>query len=154
MDVKFLPMDESLLSVTELRTLVSEAVISAADFFSAGADMCSDDLRRDLLLRLKGHLQDYVLIRVRGELAGVYCFYGDGASMTIYDLYIIPEYRCRGLATKAVERCISSTEQPIFVQLYNADRFSISLFKRMGFRREKELSVSLSRWLYDNCDPF
>ncbi len=109
MEGKYLKFDESLLSVEELRFQVSEAVLAAEAAYHIGREDNSDQLRENLLRRLKEHLGDYILIRVRGELAGFFCFYKEGNSMVIYDLYILPYFRCRGLATKALDICISQT---------------------------------------------
>ena len=153
MDAKFLAMDGSLLSEEQLRRLVSDAVLAAESAYRVGAD-ADDVIRSQLLQRQKHHTDDYILVRVRGQLAGFCCFYRDGGVMELHDLYILPEHRCCGLGTALLHRCISSTELPIQTYLYDADLFTASLFGKAGFRREASLTASVSRWRFDNCDPF
>ena len=154
METKFIPMCESLLSVDELRREVSEAALEAYRFYRIGVKDDTEQLKSELLQRLKLHLSDYILIRYRGQTAGFYCFYSDNDKMQLSDLYICPEYRSYGLDKIALQRCISSTELPIHVVLYDMDVFSVSLFANTGFRRLQQLSSSTSLWIYDNTDPF
>ncbi len=154
MDAKFLAMDETLLSEEQLRRLVSDMVLAADAAFRVGTDDHSDKLRSQLLHRQKHHAGDYILVRVRGQLAGFCCFYREGSVMEVHDLCILPEHRCCGLGTALLQRCISSTELPIQTYLYDADLFTTSLFSKAGFRREASLTASVSRWRFDNCDPF
>ncbi len=154
MDAKYLPMSEELLSVQELRRIVSDAVLSAEAAFHVGRRDYSDAFKAALLQRLKEHQADYTLIRVRGELAGFYCFFRDGDRMVICDMYIFPKWRCCGLARKALDRCVSSTELPVHAYTYTADPFSWNLYANNGFRWAEAVNASISRLLNDNCDPF
>ncbi len=154
MVVKFIPMSEGLISVEELRRVVSEEALEAYRFYRVGVRDDTEQLKSELLNRLKFHLSDYILIRIRGELAGFYCFYCENGRMMLNDMYIYPEYSSTGIAKLALERCISSTELPVCAKLYDMDVFSISLFKEAGFRRTEQISGSASLWIYDNTDPF
>ncbi len=154
MDAKYLPMSEELLSIQELRSLVSEAVMSAEARFHVGARDYSEAMKEALLRRLKEHWHDYILIRVRGKVVGFYCFFRDGDRMVLCDMYVLPDFRCCGLGRKAVERCISSTELPIHAYTYNADHFSWTLYTNNGFRWVEDVNASISRLICDNCEPF
>ncbi len=153
MNAKFLTMDEELLTREQLRRLVSDAVLSAERSFRIGA-ADTEKLSSQLLQRLKAHWREYILIRVRGQLAGFCCFYRDGGIMMLQDLYVFPEYRCGGLGTAVLRHCISCTELPVCSDIFDADMFMQSLFRNAGFRRETSISPSISRWVYDNCEPF
>ena len=54
--------------------------------------------------------------------------------MELDDLYVLPEYRRRGIGTMIIEKCCSESDLPIFLYVFSGNTGAVSLYQRLGFR--------------------
>lgn len=97
--------------------------------------------------KIETYISAYTRVRAKDMIVGYYYFHSSAGKMEIDDLFVLPEYRCRGIGTKILCTCISKTDLPVFLYVFAANVRAISLYKRMGF--EKIKSVTDTRYIME-----
>ncbi len=90
--------------------------------------------------KLEGHIEEYSRILVDGEVAGFFRFALSEDAMELDDLYILPAYQNRGLATALIRSLVSTTALPVFLYVFRENRGAVRLYERLGFRVTEEVS--------------
>lgn len=82
---------------------------------------------------------EYTCVLCDGQKAGFYRFAPDGDAMELDDLYILPQYRGRGIGTAVLRKCITQTNKPIFLYVFRENRRAVALYQRMGWQVSREV---------------
>ena len=90
--------------------------------------------------KIEKHIAEYTCVYADGEKAGYFRFCSCKNGMELDDLYIFPEYRCRGFGTAAVTRCIAQTDRPIELYVFTQNTGALRLYRRMGFEITQQVS--------------
>ena len=83
--------------------------------------------------KLEKRLYEYLRILCDGKLAG-YIRVSEGENeVELDDLYILPEYRGRGIGSEVLRSCIRRADKPIFFYVFKKNTRAIALYERLGF---------------------
>ncbi|MBO4831919.1 MAG: GNAT family N-acetyltransferase [Oscillospiraceae bacterium] len=83
--------------------------------------------------KLEKRLDEYVRVTADGRLAGYCRICLDGGEAELDDLYILPEYRGRGIGTAAVEKCCADAGRPVKLYVFAKNEKAVSLYRKLGF---------------------
>ena len=84
--------------------------------------------------KLEKKIDEYVCVTVDGRKAAWYRLSPSEGKMELDDLYVLPEYRRRGIGTMIIEKCCSESDLPIFLYVFSGNTGAVSLYQRLGFR--------------------
>ena len=90
--------------------------------------------------KIEQHIGDYVCVFADGKKAGYYRFCPFDGRMELDDLYVLPEYRGKGIGSSVIRRCCGPTDLPVFLYVFSANRRAIALYERMGFQITQRVS--------------
>ena len=92
-------------------------------------------MRRKVTVRIG----EYVRVTAGGKTAAYYRFAPADGRMELDDLYVLPEFRGRGIGTGIVQRCCGSTGKPVFLYVFRGNERAVALYERLGFRIVEEV---------------
>lgn len=92
--------------------------------------------------KIGAQIGEYQRVLMDGDLAGYVHFHPDGERMELDDLYILPEYRGRGIGTAVVEKCCAETEKPVYLYVFRRNEGAVWLYQRLGFEIVQEVGSS------------
>ena len=91
--------------------------------------------------KIERRIDEYTRVLCDGEVAGYYRFAPDGDKMELDDLYVLPEYRNRGVGTAVLRRCLAQGK-PIYFYVFTGNVRAVALYEREGFRKAEDVSPS------------
>lgn len=89
--------------------------------------------------KIEKRIDEYTRVLCDGEVAGYYRFAPDGDKMELDDLYVLPEYRNRGVGTAVLRRCLAQGK-PIYFYVFTGNVRAVALYEREGFRKAEDVS--------------
>lgn len=92
--------------------------------------------------KIESQIGEYRRVLASGSLAGYVHFHPEGDRMEIDDLYILPEYRGRGIGTAVIEKCCGETEKPVFLYVFIRNEGAVRLYRRLGFEIVQKVGSS------------
>ena len=92
--------------------------------------------------KIGAQIGEYQRVLMDGDLAGYVHFHPDGERMELDDLYILPEYRGRGIGTAVVEKGCAETEKPVYLYVFRRNEGAVRLYQRLGFEIVQEVGSS------------
>ena len=92
--------------------------------------------------KIGAQIGEYQRVLMDDALAGYVHFHPDGDRREIDDLYILPEYRGRGIGTAMVEKCCAETEKPVYLYVFRRNEGAVRLYQRLGFVIVQEVGSS------------
>lgn len=102
-----------------------------------------DRILRWIRHKLENHIGEYTVLYADGIKAGYYHFYkNEDDEYEIDDLYIFPEYQCRGIGSTVIEKCCSSVNAPVILYVFSKNERAVALYQRHGFAIEKTIGDS------------
>ena len=72
----------------------------------------------------------YQCVMLEGLKCAYYHLHDDGE---LDDLYVLPEFRNRGIGTKILKKCIDISEKPLYLYVFSRNTRAIALYERFGF---------------------
>lgn len=89
--------------------------------------------------KLFRHISEYTCVFYEERKVAYYYFHCLGEKMELDDLYVLPEFRCRGIGTAILNKCIAEADNPIFLYVFAKNKGAVSLYLRMGFKIEEKI---------------
>lgn len=89
--------------------------------------------------KIEKRIDEYTRVLCDGEVAGYYRFAPDGDKMELDDLYVLPEYRSRGVGTAVLRRCLAQGK-PIHFYVFTGNARAVALYEREGFHKAEDVS--------------
>ena len=89
--------------------------------------------------KIEKRIDEYTRVLCDGEVAGYYRFAPDGDKMELDDLYVLPEYRNRGVGTAVLRRCLAQGK-PIYFYVFTGNARAVALYEREGFHKAEDVS--------------
>lgn len=62
--------------------------------------------------------------------------------MELDDLFILPDFRGRGIGSAVIRRCCEESALPVQLYVFQRNRGAFRLYERMGFRVVREINDS------------
>ena len=90
--------------------------------------------------KIENHIAEYSQVYYNGEKAGYFRFAPCEGSMELDDLYILPQFRSRGIGTEVIKRCIAQTNCPIELYVFTQNAGALGLYRRLGFEFAQQVS--------------
>lgn len=92
--------------------------------------------------KIETHIDEYRCVYCGGQKAGFFRFVPCEGGMELDDLYILPEYRGRGIGTAVVERCCAETALPVMLYVFIQNTGALGLYQRLGFTITEQVSAT------------
>ena len=92
--------------------------------------------------KIENNIEQYIRVCIDGNTAGYYRLCPSDGRMELDDLYVLPDYRGRGIGTHIIRRCISSCCVPLFLYVFTANERAISLYERLGFNVTEQIGTT------------
>ena len=89
--------------------------------------------------KIEKRIGEYTRVLCDGAVAAYYRFAPDGDKMELDDLYVLPEYRSRGVGTAVLRRCLAQGK-PIYFYVFTGNARAVALYEREGFRKVEDVS--------------
>lgn len=89
--------------------------------------------------KIRENILLYTRVLLDGKAVAYYRLDISGECTELDDLYVLPEYRCCGIGTQILRKCIESTEKTIFLYVFKENTGAIALYSRMGFTVEQQV---------------
>ena len=89
--------------------------------------------------KIEKRIDEYTRVLWDGKTAAYYRFAPDGERMELDDLYVLPEYRNRGVGTAILRRCLACGK-PVFLYVFTQNTRAVALYEREGFRKTEDVS--------------
>lgn len=89
--------------------------------------------------KLSRCISEYTCVFCGDRKCGYYYFHASGEKMELDDLYVLPEFRRRGIGTAILQKCIAEADRPIFLYVFIKNEGAVSLYRRMGFEVEQKI---------------
>ena len=93
--------------------------------------------------KIEKRIDEYTRVLWGGEVAAYYRFVPDGERMELDDLYVLPEYRDRGVGTAILRRCLAQGK-PVYFYVFTQNTRAVALYEREGFSKVADVSPSRS----------
>lgn len=90
--------------------------------------------------KIEKHIAEFSRVYYNGEKAGFFRFVPCEGGMELDDLYILPQFRGRGIGTGVVKRCISQADAPIELYVFTQNTGALRLYRRLGFEITQQVS--------------
>lgn len=88
------------------------------------------------------NINNYSCVMLGNQKTGYYCLSLGEREAELDDLYILPEYRGKGIGTKVLSDCIALAKTPIFLYVFRKNTGAIQLYNRMGFCVSEEVGTT------------
>ena len=86
--------------------------------------------------KIEKNINEYTRVTLDGKTVGYFYFHEAEGEREIDDLYVLPEYRGRGIGTKIIKKCIEESDSPIFLYVFVKNTGALRLYTKMGFKIE------------------
>ena len=125
MKLQFLPADASDIPVI---------FAQAKDLIDAYEDTGAIDYDKVLAWverKITANISEYCRVTADGAACAYYRLCADGE---LDDLYVLPQYRNRGIGTQVLQKCIAESEKTLYLYVFSRNIRAISLYRRFGFQ--------------------
>ena len=124
MNLQFLRADESDISVifAQVKTLI--------DTYEDVSSIDYDHVMNWVSRKITKCITEYRCVLLDGRKCAYYRLCDDGE---LDDLYVLPEYRSRGIGTEILQKCIADTQAPIYLYVFSRNLRAIAFYERFGF---------------------
>ncbi len=134
MKIEYLPADETdAASILEQ----SRALIERYEDFSS-IDM--DAVFAWMERKTEKCIAEYSRILCDGETAGWIRAHDDGEKLELDDLFILPQFRNRGIGTATLRKYLRESGKPIYFYVFSQNAGALRLYERLGFRVRETVS--------------
>lgn len=84
--------------------------------------------------KIQKQIGSFTCVRLNGVQAGFYHFSPRDGMMELDDLYILPEFRRRGIGTQIIQKCCAETGLPVMLYVFMKNTGAVALYQRLGFQ--------------------
>ena len=115
------------------------------ELITAYEDLASIDLLKVLSWmqrKIETNIDDYTCVWKAGEKVAFYCLREEPDAVELDDLYVLPNFRNRGIGTKILSRCVANMDRPIYLYVFTGNAGAIRLYRRFGFAKTSQVSAT------------
>ena len=92
--------------------------------------------------KIEKHIDEYYKVYLDDICVAYYRFILVDGKMELDDLYVLEAYRNQGIGTKIVQKCINSTDLPVYLYFFRKNYRAVKLYERLGFKIVDEIKDS------------
>ena len=89
--------------------------------------------------KIEKRIGEYTRVLRDGQTVAYFRVVPDGERMELDDLYVLPEYRNRGVGTAVLRRCLAQGK-PIYFYVFTGNARAVALYEREGFHKAEDVS--------------
>ena len=89
--------------------------------------------------KITQHINEYRCVVIDGERCAYWRLCEDGE---LDDLYVLPQFRGKGIGSCIMKRCIEESEKPIWLYVFSRNIRAITFYERFGFSVRKEVGTT------------
>lgn len=123
-DLQFAPAQQSDIPVIFAQ---AKALI---DTYEDVEDIDYDKVLAWVRRKIADHIRQYCCVIVDGTRCAWYRLCEDGE---LDDLYVLPDFQCRGIGSAILEKCIRQSQKTMYLYVFSRNTRAISLYERFGF---------------------
>ena len=83
---------------------------------------------------IESSVDEYTAVYADGVKAAYYHFFkNEKTQFEIDDLYVLPEFRNKGIGSAVIKKCCMSVDVPVILYIFIGNERAVSLYKRLGF---------------------
>ena len=87
--------------------------------------------------KIEDNIRQYTCVYADGEKTGFFRLSDADGMAELDDLYILPEFRNRGIGTAIIQKCCAETGLPLMLYVFTKNTGAMALYRRLGFRIRK-----------------
>ena len=84
--------------------------------------------------KIETNIGTYTCILCDGQKAGYFRLCPAGGMTELDDLYILPEFRNKGIGTAVLRKCLGEAVLPVMLYVFTKNTGAMALYSRLGFR--------------------
>lgn len=89
-------------------------------------------------------------VMMDGQLSGYFCLCPSEGKWELDSLFILPQFRSRGIGTAVVKHCLEQSEGRLFLYAFKANTGAVGLYQRLGFHVVREVRNTAYILEYEN----
>jgi len=84
----------------------------------------------------------YTRVLKDGKIVGYYRLHEEEDAWELDDLYVLEQYRGRGIGSAVLAKCLKDAGGPVFLYVFKRNVGAVRLYERMGFRKQQDVGQS------------
>lgn len=88
------------------------------------------------------NIGQYTRVLKDGKTVGYYRLHEEDGAWELDDLYVLEQYRGRGIGSAVLAKCLKDASGPVFLYVFKRNLGAVRLYERMGFRKQQDVGQS------------
>lgn len=102
--------------------------------------ICYDKVIAWLQNKIETNIGQYTCVVKDGQKVAFYRLVPEDTVTELDDFYVLPGFRGKGIGSAILEKCISETENPLCLYVFQGNVRAVSFYKRHGFQKAEQVS--------------
>lgn len=101
--------------------------------------------------KIRANIDQYVCVKMDDRKVAYYHLEKGNTEAELDDLYVLPQFRGKGIGTQILRDCIATMNLPIFLYVFKNNADAIRLYQRVGFEITESIGKTRLIMRRDYC---